>query len=1003
MSGLGADRLLALLWWVVAPVINIIIFFVIAYFAKRALQKIFEHKYGVTAQPAWLLAAAVIGLAAVSVLVVGLIREGMWLDAFTLNRLLARIPLPLPLPRMENIVFPFSAYWLSGVTATLTFVYTLLAFGFAWLIAPRKPRKRKAQEEERAETNGHTEKKDQETLKDQGLPPESRSRSAFDPELGVVTALDAEAGVGAVMWLYRHLGYHGDLRQGVEPRFRLWVTRATQGLAWVKWLSVPVVGYGTTSAILWGVGALLHDGLKRLLMLPPPEESAPATEEAADETDEETAATPLGEAALVQAISSRGAPATLVEQTLSGPAEYAEHPWPREQGGPIWRQVLAGFRPYRHQLEAATRLLGGEDVLLDVLPHSGKRTIGALLAMSAPLCDAGSVLMVVDSPNAARSIKARLEALQIEGGWTAVVRVHDLSNDTEAGLDPSETQPQVLVGTVDDFEHRLMAASRLWRALFANLSLIIVADVDRYFGARTPAVASLCGRVSRIARSQGAECRFLATASGRGEGAAHLAETIVNRPLAVIDDSLNGAPKAGHSVFLIPALEGGAGIARLAAEKGWSVTTDAERLGDEDVTHEARFLPADTHDLSGLAAETRHTPPAKRAGLLVLRELVMNHPLSVALFAAGEGTFPAWLEARPLLVSGHRNPSAAARSLRRALIESEMTREELYEQYDKTIVDNELSVLEEAALLSIRDSASPDDTTGLPRATRRYRLSDPARVLLPSASDVVTNDPLTLLDDSTRQVLGRVDRVRAAAVYYPGAVIPHRDARYRVLRKGDELLAEREPEAVWTLPRRAAAIEREGWTPTRLTLPGGYEVESGQGDVVLRLEVTGARRLAPDGRLLGEQQLVEPATAVYQTRASAVYFIPDADPPTTTGAVHGVVHLARAVMPLVIRHEETDLEVILIADDPDGRIGLAVVDLHPFGAGFADAFGIGLWRRLFEKALLLADAAPGAAGDAFCKSAPGAHEAPEPAGARDLLSRLSASAGPTTKSSFSKS
>lgn len=1028
---MSLGHVLALLLNVVGPFLAVVVAAAAAFAIRRGAQAVLESRHAGAAGPVWVLSAVVLCLAALVAAICALWTPSLWIDpaVWTWLKRLA----------VEGAVaatpfdYPTSATWLAGAIVVGAALYAGLALLFAWLIGPPP---------------ATMPKRPDPGVRRRGLPPPSAAASAHQPRAGLLTALDSATASGVVPWLYSHLGYWDDPRPGTEPRYRDWVEPLRSILSWLRWLSLPVAASGTVSALAWVAASLLHDALTQLLALPPV--PPPHEDEAKEEPAEEPPPPPPESAEsqlvlrLAQELGGSGLCIRPLGTSAAREARLGDERWPPASTGPLWTGVLdqwAGrplqldggvplrFSPYAHQLEAARFVLGGQDVVLATPPGSGRATIADLLAAYAALCDAGSVLVVV--PNAEDAV-ARVEALRQlgrAGGWHWVIGVHDLATDGIGGLDPLVAQPAIVVGTVDSLERHFMAVSGHWDIFLATLSLVVVADVDHHTGARSASLGALCRRLLHLAGDLGAEPRVLATACGLWLDVPRLAEEVTGRSLVVVDPAADGTPRPAQPVYLASGLgEGFVDRLRGVIEgSGWDCVAlrrdgrmvdrppqppeppgEAEAETAPEPVKKRRLAvlaPVRASQLAPSLEELCHVPTGSSATdrVLVVRVHEAEHPLSVALFDASltGNPAPAWLVDRaPTLAScwsggvagGGMNPTAASRALQRSLAEREASRDELEARHGAEATANELAVLGERGLLAERRAARPDEASGLPRPVTLYRLTDPARVRIASSASVVTSEPFDLLEASTRDRLLSVDAVRAPTALYPGCVfVAHDGRRYRLAddRGEDEIVAEPEPEQVWTLPVRHLALEPRGWAPQHARFSGTAELELGRGPVVARIAVVGSKRFGPRSELLDERTLQTPREAVYQARAVIVRFLPSEEGDGNGAAAHAVTHLVRAVLPAVVRATWLDLDVTPIPADERGAAGLAIVDLHPFGAGFADALRASQLRQLLVAALALAVELPAAAGPASpCCSPAGAWPGPDPKAATKLLRGL---------------
>lgn len=1009
------EKLLELLLWVLGPIIAIIVAAVIAWVLRRAIRAGLEAKYGGAAGPVWLLSAAVIGLLLAAIALRALWTPSHWLDPFVLTWL-GRWVFD-SLPSFRQIVFPFSAFWLAGAVVVVTGLYSLLALLIAWLLGPPPLHTPEA---------GPRRK---------GMPPPSAATSAREPRMGLLMSLDSAASSATAQWLYANLGYWSDPRPGSEPRFRSWLEPIHKSLGWIRWFSLPVVAFGVTSALAWIGTALLHDALGHILALPP---AGPEEEEEEEEVEEEVEPPEiLAEADLVARISQdlggTGACLRPLSSSSSRQARATSEPWPASSLGPLWQSVLdrwqggrsgdvVGFRAWEHQLEAARRTLDGDDLLLQSLPGSGRTTIADLLTAHTALCHAGAILVIAPDDAECGERVSAIKAFGRSGGWHWIITAHDLASDGISGLDPLVEQPEIVVGTVGAVERHFMAVSGNWDIFLSNLSLVIVSEIDRYDGARAASLGALCRRLLVLAEDLGASPVVHTSASGLWNETARLAEEVTSRTLGVVDEGSNGAPRPEQAIYLAA---GGEGLTdRLRdhiEEAGWRCLIRGreptghssqggrapESRGEDSGPFRrprALLAPVSSRHLAVATSELVHHPldAAPDERVLVIRVHQPDHPLTTTLFAPARTSDPMadWTTASPLLACGWGNPAAAAQALRRALAERESTPKELEQRHGARATDHEVAVLAEQGLLSQREASAPDQESGLPVPRTLLRLSDPSKVRLESAAAVVTSHPLELYEGSTNEPVMSIDRVRSEVAFVPGSVFLRRGRRLRISEESDRLVAEPEPEQVWSQPIRSLEVELDDWAPQPLRLGGTTRLEVGRGPVALSLSVEGVRRYGFDGELLDERLFTTHLSARYPCRALVIRFAEQPEGQTQDhaegeaegataddleGAVHAVTHALRAALPLVERSGPFDLDVAPLTADERGAPGIVIVDLHPFGAGYADALRTGALRRLLRmaRAILVDDERVAAA--TLCRSASGRWAEPDGAGARALL------------------
>lgn len=977
------EALLELLFKIIAPIVALVVAALIAWVVARSARAVLEARHAGAAGPVWFLSAAVLVILFFVALIKAHWSPARWVDPYVINTITHWISEDIP--RVRELSFPYSVFWLSGTFVVFSVIYALLTLLFAWLLGP-PPAKMPDETQPRS--------------RKRGLPPPSAAASSREPRMGALVALDSAASAGVVEWLYRNLGYWHDPRPGAEPRYRSWLVPLHRSLAWLKWLSLPIAALGWTSALAWIAAALLHDAIGQLLALPgvaPQDEE----EEPAEEFEEDEPALDVAESELVAKLSQELGGLGLCIRPLTTSscreARFGKDRWPESESGPLWQSVLdqwrpmvargqidEGFRPYLHQLEAAAALNSGEDVLINLLPGSGKRAICDLLAAQTALCGACSVLVIVTDQRQAAERVATLRALGRMGGWHWIVGVHDLESDGISGLDPLVEQPEIVVGTVDALERHFMAVSGHWDIFLSTLALVVVNGIDQHDGPSSASLGALCRRLLLLAGDYGAAPNLLATASGLWSETTKLAEEITSRTLHTIEEASNGAPRPAQAIYAASVAPKQADrIRERIRASGWTCRVfdedgieGSQSLEEFDLAESANpraamLAPCTTSRLPVADRELAHFPldePSHRR-ILLLRLLQPDHSLTTTLFAPELTTtpLPGWLTTKPLIANGWGNTAASAQALQRSLSERECTREELEAHHGKEATDHELSVLAERQLLAQRESAAPDPSSGLPVPRLLYRLSDPAKVRIASASTVVTSAPRNLQEGSTSKTLISIDRVCADALLYPGYVFSLHGRRFRVA--DDSFVAEPEPDPVWTLPIRKLNVELEHWTPQQLKLGGRSPIEAGRGQVILRLEVLGVRRFDRRRQLLDEHLFTEPRRSSFMARALVMRFPSLEDnAEKAMAAIHALSHLVQAALPLVLRSSPLDVGTTPLENDDRRVPGLAIVDLHPFGAGFAQLFRPGALRKLLTQASELQRSSPHDSEDSICSS-----------------------------------
>jgi DEAD/DEAH box helicase domain-containing protein len=233
---------------------------------------------------------------------------------------------------------------------------------------------------------------------------------------------------------------------------------------------------------------------------------------------------------------------------------------------------------YTHQL-AAYEAAARSNLVITSGTASGKS-----LAFNLPVLD-----------GIARDAKARALYLyptkalaQDQARKLAQLRPPKLREAIYDGDTPREERPAIrrrnnLVLTNPDMLHvGVLPHHKHWGDFFANLGWVVVDEAHTYRGVFGSHVANVLRRLRRVARSYGAEPRFL-LASATIANPLELAERLVGTPFELIDD--DGAPRAGREVAMWnpPLIDKASGARR-------SALSEAADLLAELVTHGVRTI-----------------------------------------------------------------------------------------------------------------------------------------------------------------------------------------------------------------------------------------------------------------------------------------------------------------------------------------------------------------------------------------------------------------------------
>lgn len=650
---------------------------------------------------------------------------------------------------------------------------------------------------------------------------------------------------------------------------------------------------------------------------------------------------------------------------------------------PRARTAIGVERLYEHQRATWEASARGEHVLVTTGTASGKT-----LAFNLPVLDA-----IARAPKTRALYLYPTKALaQDQFRTLSALRVPKLRPAIYDGDTPTEQRWQIrkwanVVLTNPDMVHvGVLPNHDRWGDVLANLRYVVVDEAHVYRGVFGSHVANVLRRLRRLARVYGSEPQFLlasATVSNPGElGAALLGERVT----VVSDDA---APRAERTIVLWNPLlldeELGlrasplAEAAKLQAtfvERGLRTLTftksrkaaelvhrfTAERLGDDAhlSPYRAGYTAAQRReierrlsdgDLLGVSA-TNALELGIDVGLLdavvsvgfpgtvaSLRQQwgrAGRRGSGVAVLVASEDGLDQFFMREPDKLLGrrveaaildHANPRVLAGHARSAAYEAPLTAEDAE------------TLGPEAIAAARQDPLLKETPAGIVWAGREHPA---AQVPLRSTDP----DAFTIVDASTGDVLGLVERSKAYSTVHEGAIYLHLGESYLVRELNLALLhAIVEPvRADWYTQAKKETMtsiveaERSEW---RL----GLELSFGEIEVTEQVVAYERKTIAGQERI----ELVDLELPQTTFATEAVWFLPEAhqlaeleEMPRLLGTLHAAEHALIALLPLWAMCDRWDIGGLSTNIHPQtGRPTVFVYDGH--------AGGVGITERGFEQ------------------------------------------------------
>jgi DEAD/DEAH box helicase domain-containing protein len=646
---------------------------------------------------------------------------------------------------------------------------------------------------------------------------------------------------------------------------------------------------------------------------------------------------------------------------------------------PRAREAVDVTQLYAHQRDAWEAAQRGEHVLVTTGTASGKT-----LAFNLPVLDA-----IAREPTARALYLYPTKALaQDQFRTLSAYRVPKLRPAIYDGDTPTEQRRQVrrwanaILSNPDMLHVGVLPNHDRWGDVLANLRYVVVDEAHVYRGVFGSHVANVLRRLRRLARVYGSQPQFLlasATVANPGE----LGLSLLGERVTVVGD--DAAPRAERTVVLWnpPLLDAELGLrgsalaeaAKLQAafvERGLRTLTFAKSRKAAELIHRftAERLGDDTHlspyRAGYTAAQRREIERRLASGELLgvsatnALELGIDVGLLDAVISVG---FPGTVASlRQQWGRAGRRGSGLA-----VLVASE----DGLDQFFMREPDKLLGRRVEAAIL---DHANPRVLAGHVRAAAyeaplgpddepEYLLAardDP--LLKQTAAGIVwagrdhpaahlslrATDPdaFTVVDGTTGDVLGLVERSRAYSTVHEGAVYLHRGESYLV-RELDltTLYALVEPFAGDWYTQAKKETMTSIVEPRRVERRLGMELSFGE------IEVT-EQVVAYERKTISGQERIElvpldlPATSFV---TEAIWFLPEAyqlegleTMPRLLGTLHAAEHALIALLPLWAMCDRWDIGGLSTNVHPQtGRPTVFVYDGH--------AGGVGITERGFEQ------------------------------------------------------
>ncbi|HEX7626457.1 MAG TPA: DEAD/DEAH box helicase [Gaiellaceae bacterium] len=645
---------------------------------------------------------------------------------------------------------------------------------------------------------------------------------------------------------------------------------------------------------------------------------------------------------------------------------------------PRVREAIGVPQLYAHQRAAWDAAARGEHVLVTTGTASGKT-----LAFNLPVLDA----LAREPKNRALYLYPTKALAQDQFRTLSGYRVPRFKPAIYDGDTPTEQRWQIrkwanVILTNPDMVHvGLLPNHDRWGDVLANLRYVVIDEAHVYRGVFGSHVANVLRRLRRLAGIYGAEPQFLlasATISNPGElGAALLGDEV-----SVIGD--DAAPRAERTVVLWnpPLLDGELGLrasalseaARLQAmfvDRGLRTLTFAKSRKAAELIHRftADRLGDDKHlspyRAGYTAAQRREIERRLGAGELLgvsatnalelgidvgLLDVVISvgfpgtvaslrqqwgragrRGSGLAVLVATEDGLDQFFMREPDKLLGRRVEAAILDQANARVLAGHVRAA----AYEAPITDEDAATLGPEAIRAARaDPELRDTPAGVVWAGKDHPA---ARIPLRSTDP----DAFTVVDATTGDVLGLVERSRAYTTVHEGAIYLHRGESFLV-RELDltTLHAVVEPFAGDWYTQAKQETMTQIVEPRRVEWRMGLELSFGEIEVTE--QVVGYERKTISGQERIELVALELPPTTFGTEA--IWFLPEPvqlaeldEMPKLLGTLHAAEHALIALLPLWAMCDRWDIGGLSTNIHPQtGRPTVFVYDGHPGGVGITE-------------------------------------------------------------------
>lgn len=206
---------------------------------------------------------------------------------------------------------------------------------------------------------------------------------------------------------------------------------------------------------------------------------------------------------------------------------------------------------FTHQAASIEAALAGENVAVVTGTASGKTLCFTLPVVNNLLADAEArALMLFPTKALAQDQAASLAGLlgALDAADQIPVRTYD--GDTPSTRRRTiRDEARILISNPDMLHAGILPHHPRWASFFENLRWVVVDEMHVYRGVFGSNVANLMRRLRRICRFYGAQPQFM-LASATIANPKELAERLIEAPVQLVSQDLDGAPRAAKHILI---------------------------------------------------------------------------------------------------------------------------------------------------------------------------------------------------------------------------------------------------------------------------------------------------------------------------------------------------------------------------------------------------------------------------------------------------------------------